>query len=88
MTYVSILWGSVGTGVGFFSVYLAYLVIVKGRLRGANITRELYSAVGAFAAFIVMMSLLTPLLSNLPSLATSHHQEAKYWLSMILQPQY
>jgi len=68
MTYVSILWGSVGTGVVFFSIYIAYIVIVKGRLRGMNITRELYSTVGAFAAFIVMMSLLTPFLSHLPSL--------------------
>jgi hypothetical protein len=69
MNYTSILWGSVGTGVGIFAYYIAYLVIVKGRLRGMNITRELYSAVGAFTAFIIMMSLLTPLLSRLPSLA-------------------
>jgi hypothetical protein len=69
MNYTSILWGAVGTGVGIFAYYIAYLVIVKGRLRGINITRELYSAVGAFTAFIIMMSLLTPLLSKLPSLA-------------------
>jgi len=70
MNYANILWSAVASGVGFFAVYIAYLVIVKGRLRGMNITRELYSAVGAFTAFIVMMALLTPLLSNLPSLAT------------------
>jgi len=70
MNYANILWGAVGTGVVFFSIYIAYIVIVKGKLRGANITRELYSAVGAFAAFIVMMALLTPLLNSLPSLAT------------------
>jgi hypothetical protein len=69
MNYANILWGSVGTGVVFFSIYIAYIVIVKGRLRGMNITRELYSTVGAFVAFIVMMSLLTPFLSHLPSLA-------------------
>jgi hypothetical protein len=68
MNYTSILWGAVGTGVGIFAFYIAYLVIVKGRLRGINITRELYSAVGAFTAFIIMMSIITPLLSHLPSL--------------------
>jgi hypothetical protein len=68
MNYASILWGSVLTGVGFFAIYIAYLVIVKGRLRGINITRELYSAVGAFTAFIIMMSIITPLLGHLPSL--------------------
>jgi len=70
MNYTSILWGSVGTGVSLFAVYIAYLVIVKGRLRGMNVTRELYSAVGAFTAFIIMMSIITPLLSHLPSLVT------------------
>jgi len=54
--------------VTFFSIYIAYLVIVKWRLRGVDITRELYSAVGAFTAFIIMMSIITPLLSHLPSL--------------------
>ena len=68
MNYTGILWGSVPTGVGIFAFYIAYLVIVKGRLRGINITRELYSAVGAFTAFIIMMSIITPLLSHLPSL--------------------
>ncbi len=68
MNYASILWGSVLTGVGFFAIYIAYLVIVKGRLRGININRELYSAVGAFTAFIIMMSIITPLLGHLPSL--------------------
>jgi len=68
MNYTSILWGAVGTGVGIFAYYIAYIVIVKGRLRGMNITRELYSAVGAFTAFIIMMSIITPLLSHLPSL--------------------
>jgi len=68
MNYTSILWGAVLTGVGIFAYYIAYLVIVKGRLRGMNITRELYSAVGAFTAFIIMMSIITPLLSHLPSL--------------------
>jgi hypothetical protein len=68
MNYASILWGSVGTGVSLFSIYIAYLVVVKGRLRGMNITRELYSAVGAFTAFIIMMSIITPLLGHLPSL--------------------
>jgi len=69
MNYTSILWGAVLTGVGIFAYYIAYIVIVKGRLRGMNITRELYSAVGAFTAFIIMMSIITPLLSHLPSLA-------------------
>jgi len=69
MNYASILWGSVGTGVGFFAIYIGYLVIVKWRLRGVDITRELYSAVGAFTAFIIMMSIITPLLSHLPSLS-------------------
>jgi hypothetical protein len=68
MNYTSILWGAVGTGVSLFAIYIAYLVIVKGRLRGINITRELYSAVGAFTAFIIMMSIITPLLGHLPSL--------------------
>jgi|GEM_PF-2816730 len=68
MNYTSILWGSVGTGVSLFGIYIAYLVIVKWRLRGVDITRELYSAVGAFTAFIIMMSIITPLLSHLPSL--------------------
>jgi len=63
------LWGSVLTGVSLFAIYIAYLVVVKWRLRGVDITRELYSAVGAFTAFIIMMSLLTPLLNRLPSLA-------------------
>jgi len=70
MNYTSILWGAVLTGVGIFAYYIAYIVIVKGRLRGMNITRELYSAVGAFTAFIIMMSIITPLLSHLPSLVT------------------
>jgi hypothetical protein len=35
-----------------------------------NITRELYSAVGAFTAFIIMMSIITPLLNHLPNLVT------------------
>jgi len=70
MNYTSILWGSVGTGVSLFAIYIAYLVIVKWRLRGVDITRELYSAVGAFTAFIIMMSIITPLLSHLPSLVT------------------
>jgi len=56
--------------VGIFAIYIAYIVVVKGRLRGMNITRELYSAVGAFTAFIIMMSIITPLLSHLPSLVT------------------
>jgi hypothetical protein len=68
MNYANILWGAVGAGVGIFAYYIAYIVIVKGRLRGMNITRELYSAVGAFTAFIIMMSIITPLLSHLPSL--------------------
>jgi len=68
MNYANILWGAVLTGVGIFAYYIAYIVIVKGRLRGINITRELYSAVGAFTAFIIMMSIITPLLSHLPSL--------------------
>ena len=68
MNYTSILWSAVGTGVGIFTFYIAYIVIVKGRLRGINITRELYSAVGAFTAFIIMMSIITPLLGHLPSL--------------------
>jgi hypothetical protein len=69
MNYINILWGAVGTGVSLFAIYIAYLVIVKGRLRGINITRELYSTVSAFTAFIIMMALLTPLLTHLPSLA-------------------
>jgi hypothetical protein len=69
MNYTGILWGAVGAGVGIFAIYIAYLVIVKWRLRGVGITRELYSAVGAFTAFIIMMSIITPLLSHLPSLA-------------------
>jgi len=69
MNYANILWGSVLTGVSIFSIYITYIVIVKGRLRGMNITRELYSAVGAFTAFIIMMSIITPLLGHLPSLA-------------------
>ena len=68
MNYANILWGAVGAGVGIFAYYIAYIVIVKGRLRGMNVTRELYSAVGAFTAFIIMMSIITPLLSHLPSL--------------------
>jgi len=69
MNYTNILWGSLVSGVSLFAVYIAYLVVVKGRLRGMNVTRELYSAVGAFTAFIIMMSIITPLLSHLPSLA-------------------
>jgi hypothetical protein len=60
---------AVGAGVGLFAIYIGYLVLVKWRIRGVDVTRELNTAVGALVLYLIIITMVIALMRKLPALA-------------------
>ncbi len=68
--YTNSLEASVEAGSTFFSIYIAYIIIVKGLLRRLNIKGELERAVGSFVIFMIAISMIWAMAPRLPPLLT------------------
>jgi hypothetical protein len=60
---------AIGIGIGLFSIYIAYLILVKWRIRGVDVTRELNTAVGALVLYLIVITMVIALMRKLPALA-------------------